>query len=129
MDFLGNIYLGIRVIDWIILLMLFFLFGRTTILSNQIAHYGTKVENLWKKLYWDEKYPPEDRYEPTETEYENLDYIDKEEIEPVTPIKEQEKENNKKVILKSQYPMFAKVFWSLIGLFVLVIIVGALSSP
>jgi hypothetical protein len=43
MDFLGNIIFGIRIFDWLILIFLCYLFGRTTIISNQIARVHIDV--------------------------------------------------------------------------------------
>jgi len=45
MSFLYNEFFGLEIIDWIILLMLFYIYGRTTTISNQIARVHIDVNN------------------------------------------------------------------------------------
>jgi len=45
MSFLYEGIFGLKIIDWIILLMLFYIYGRTTTISNQIARVHIDVNN------------------------------------------------------------------------------------
>ena len=45
LSFLYNEFFGLKIIDWIILLMLFYIYGRTTTISNQIARVHIDVNN------------------------------------------------------------------------------------
>lgn len=45
MSFLYNEFFGLKIIDWIILLMLFYIYGRTTTISNQIARVHNDVNH------------------------------------------------------------------------------------
>jgi len=45
MSFLYEGIFGLKIIDWIILLMLFYIYGRTTTISNQIARVHNDVNH------------------------------------------------------------------------------------
>ena len=45
MSFLYEGIFGLKIIDWIILLMLFYIYGRTTTISNQIARVHIDVNH------------------------------------------------------------------------------------
>lgn len=55
MDFLGNIFLGIRIFDWIVLLLLLTIVSSLSNLYKMMWDTSSKLKNLWEKLYWNEK--------------------------------------------------------------------------
>ena len=50
MDFLGNIFLGIRIFDWIVLVFLFSISARTFGVRDRLTYLEDKVSELWVKL-------------------------------------------------------------------------------
>tara|TARA_X000000950_G_C13715938_1_gene578153 strand:- start:219 stop:590 length:372 start_codon:yes stop_codon:yes gene_type:complete len=58
MDFLGNIFLGIRIFDWIVLVFLLSISARTFGVRDSLTFLEDKVSELWVKLVHNKKDEP-----------------------------------------------------------------------
>jgi len=114
MDFLGVIFLGIRVFDWLILIFLCYIFGRTTIISNQIAnvHIDVNRERDEAEL---ERFRQENRLDDS-----NLD-DDTDKIIPSSDKKEEPKKEKKETTFIGTT---FKVIFAIVGFIVIVGIVN-----
>ena len=109
MSFLYNEFFGLEIIDWIILLMLFYIYGRTTTISNQIArvHIDVNHERDKERL---ENFTRDNHLNDT-----NLDEA---------PEVENKKDDKK----KTESSFIGKVFKYLFWFFLAFITVGAIVS-
>ena len=81
MDFLGNIFLGIRIFDWIVLLLLLTIVSSLSNIYRMMWDTSKKLKDLWEKLYWNEKIEEiQSRYESYDSSsYSDTDLDDEDE--------------------------------------------------
>ena len=115
MDFLGNIFLGIRIFDWILLFFILTISARVFGVRDSLHFLETKVSELWIKLVKD-------------TEYQDRPHVpfsdtgsDTDEIIPESDKKEEpKKEKKESTFIGTTF----KILFAIVGFIVIVGIVN-----
>tara|TARA_R110002020_G_scaffold19997_3_gene68581 strand:- start:891 stop:1247 length:357 start_codon:yes stop_codon:yes gene_type:complete len=116
MDFLGNIFLGIRIFDWIVLVFLLSISARTFGVRDRLTFLEDKVSELWVKLVRNK----EDKDEPNNWRPAFSDMSsDTEEIIP---------ESNKKEEPKKESTFIGTTFKILFAIFGFIVIVAIVNA-
>ena len=116
MDFLGNIFLGIRIFDWIVLVFLFSISARTFGVRDRLTYLEDKVSELWVKLVHDKENEP-NNWRPAFSDMSS----DTDEIIPESDKKEEpKKEKNETTFIGTLF----KVIFAFVGFTVIVAIVN-----
>mgnify|MGYP001439096001 CR=1 FL=1 len=116
MDFLGNIFLGIRIFDWIVLFFLLTVSARVFGVRDSLYFLETKVSELWVKLVHNKEYKEKPHYVPFSDTVSDTD-----EIIPASDKKEEpKKEKKKSTFIGTTF----KILFVIVGFIVIVGIVN-----
>ena len=115
MDFLGNIFLGIRIFDWILLFFVLTISARVFGVRDSLHFLETKVSELWIKLVKDKEYQDKPYVPFSDTG------SDTDEIIPESDKKEEpKKEKKESTFIGTTF----KILFAIVGFIVIVGIVN-----
>ena len=116
MDFLGNIFLGIRIFDWILLFFILTISARVFGVRDSLYFLETKVSELWVKLVHNKENKEKPHYVPFSDTVSDTD-----EIIPESDKKEEpKKEKKESTFIGTTF----KVLFAIVGFIVIVGIVN-----
>ena len=116
MDFLGNIFLGIRIFDWIVLVFLFSISARTFGVRDRLTYLEDKVSELWVKLVRNKEDEP-NNWRPAFSDLSS----DTDENIPTADEKEKPKKDKKG---SSFLGTLFKVIFAIVGFYLIVLMVN-----